>query len=195
VRIPGNREMPASEILHTISPSDDSTIAIEVVKTGLLRHRKHVLSFENFEGQLYYVADRVESSRVKLCVDSRSLVCRDPSLRRKKQEAVSRYAREQALAVARHPEIRFSSTQISAKRLRGFAVEGVLDLCNVTRTVKVNIVLTAMKDDRFQIDGDATLRLSDFGIKPPTTLLGLIGTKDQALVRLLLWAIPAPITT
>lgn len=187
--------MPASETLYTFSPSNDSTIAIEVLKTGLLRHRKHLLFFENFEGQLYYVADRRECSRVKLCVDSRSLVCRDPSLKPKKQRAVSRYAREEALAAVRFPEIRFSSTQISAKRLRGFAVEGVLDVCNVTRTVKVNIVLTAMKDDRFQIDGDATVRLSDFGIKPPTTLLGLIGTKDEVLVRLLLWAIPAPITT
>jgi polyisoprenoid-binding protein YceI len=183
--------MPASEIVYTISPSNDSAIAIEVLKTGLLRRRKHLIFFENFEGRLHYVADSRESSRVKLCVDSRSLVCRDSWLRPKKQQAVSRYAREEVLAAARHPEIRFSSTQISAKRLRGFTVEGVLEIGDITRTVKVNAGITAMKNDRLQIEGDAALRLSDFGIKSPRTLLGLIGTKDEVVIQLLLWAIPA----
>jgi hypothetical protein len=48
-----------------------------------------------------------------------------------------------------------------------------------------------MPNDRFQIDADAMLRLSDFGIKPPTALLGMIGTKNEVLIHLLLWAIPA----
>jgi polyisoprenoid-binding protein YceI len=183
--------MPASEILYTISPSNDSTIAVEVLKTGLLRHRKHLFCFENFEGQLYYVADRRESSRVKLSVDSRSLVCHDPSLKPGKQQAVSRQAREKALGSNNGSEIRFSSSQISPKPLRGYAVQGMLDVGNATHTVTVNVALTAMRNDRLQIDGDATLRLSDFGIKPPKSLFGLIGTKDEALIRLLLWAIPA----
>ncbi len=135
--------MPASEALYTISPSNDSTVAIEVLKTGLLRKRRHLLVFEKFEGELSYVTEHPELSRVRLCVDSRSVVCRDRWLRKKKQEAVTRYAREAALAAS--PEIRFTSRQISPKPLRGFAVEGVLDICRVTRTVKVNITLTAME--------------------------------------------------
>jgi polyisoprenoid-binding protein YceI len=182
--------MPGSEILHTISPSNDSTVALEVFKTGLLRNRKHILFFENFQGELYYTPERPESSRVTMCVDTRSLVCRDQWLKPKKQQAVSRYAREEALTAVSHPEIRFSSTRIAAKPLRGFVVEGVLDIRSITRVVKVNVVLNPMKNDRFQIDGDATIRLSDFGVNPPAALLGLIGTKDEALVRLLLWAMP-----
>lgn len=185
--------MPVSEIFHAISPSNDSTIALEVFKTGLLRRRKHILFFENFQGELYYAPHRPESSHVKLCVDTRSLVCRDQWLRPKKQQAVTRFARDKALSAAQHPEIRFSSTRISAKPLRGFVVEGVLDICNITRTVKVNVVLNPMKHDRFQIDGDAAIHLSDFGVKPPTALLGMIGTKDEALVRLLLWATPSQV--
>ncbi len=91
-----------------------------------------------------------------------------------------------------HPEIRFASTRISPKALRGFVVEGVLKIRGVGRTVKVNVVLNPMKHDRFQVDGDASLLLSDFGIQPPSSLLGLIGTKDEALVRLLLWATASP---
>jgi polyisoprenoid-binding protein YceI len=182
--------MPGSEILHTIAPSNDSTIALEVFKTGLLRRRKHILFFEKFDGELHYSPVCPEASRVAIHVDTHSLVCRDRWLKPKKQEAVGRYARDQALEADRHPEIRFSSTRIASKLLRGFVVEGVLNIRNITRVVKVNIVLTPMKNDRFQIDGDATLCLSDFGVKPPAGFWGLAGTKDEALVRLLLWATP-----
>lgn len=183
--------MPASEILYTVSPSNDSAVSIEVIKTGLLSRRKHLFCFESFEGQLYYLPDRREPSRISLCLHTGSLICRDRSLRPKKQEAVGRYAREKLLAASHYPEIRFSSRDISAKPLRGFAVEGALDVCDVTRSAKVNLVFNATRSDRLQIDGDAILRFSDFGRKAPSALLGLIGTKDEVLVRLLLWATPA----
>jgi hypothetical protein len=32
------------------------------------------------------------------------------------------------------------------------------------------------------------VRLSDFGIKCPSALLGLIGTRNEAMIHLLLWA-------
>ncbi len=192
VRIRCGPLMSGSEILHTISPSNDSTIALEVFKTGLMRRRKHTLFFENFGGELYYTPHHPESSRVNIRVDTRSVICRDQWLKPRKQQEVTRYAREEALRAQQHPEIRFSSTRISAKPVRGFVVEGVLDICNVTRTVKLNVVLTPKRDDRFLIDGDTSLNLTDFRIKLPTAFAGLIGTKDEALVRLLLWAHPAP---
>lgn len=180
--------MSAHEQLYTISPSNDSTLAIEVSKTGLMRRRKHILFFEKFSGELCYVPEHAEASRVEITIDAASVVCRDKWLSGKKQEAVTRYARTEALLASRHPEIRFASSRISHKALRGFVVEGVLCIRGISRTVKVNIVLTPMKHERTQIDGDATIRLSDFEIKPPSKFFGLAGTSDQALVRLLLWA-------
>jgi len=182
--------MSAAEVLYTISPSNDSTLAIEVFKTGLMRRKKHILFFENFLGHLRYTPYHPESSRVDLTVDSRSLVCRDSWLKSKKQQHVTRYARDEALSANHHPEIRFSSTRICSKPLRGFVVEGELKIRGVGRIVKVNLVLSPRSQDRFQLDGDTTIRLSDFGIARPASLLGLIRTKDEALIRLLLWAAP-----
>ncbi len=127
--------MSTHEQLYTISPSNDSTLAIEVLKTGLMRRKKHILFFENFSGELCYVPDHAESSRVNLMVDAASVVCRDKWLSYKKQQAVTRYARTEALASAQHPEIRFASSRISHKALRGFVVEGVLKIRDITRTV------------------------------------------------------------
>ena len=179
--------MSAWQTIYTISPSNDSTLALEVFKTGLMRRKKHILFFENFAGELSFVREHPESSRLDISIDALSVTCRDQWLKPKQQQMVTKFARE-ALAVDRHPDIRFASTRISAKPLRGFVVEGVLTLRGTGRNVRVNVVLNPMKRGRFQIDGDATLRLSDFGIPPPSMLLGLIGTKDEALLRLLLWA-------
>ncbi|MBV9441749.1 MAG: YceI family protein [Acidobacteriaceae bacterium] len=184
--------MTAADALYTLSPSNDSTLAIEVFKTGWLRRKKHILFFERFNGTLHYSADEPQRSSIEMLIDARSVLCRDAWLRRKQQEQVTQYARHEALEADRYPDIRFSSARIGAKELRGFVVEGELKIRGISRIVKVNVVLSPLKRDRFQVDGDVTLCLSDFGIKPPSRLLGLIGTKDQALVRLLLWATPAP---
>ncbi len=183
--------MQAAEVVYGISPSNDSTIAIEVSKTGLMQRKKHILFFENFSGRLRYSINRPESSRVDLSIDAKSVVCRDQWLRSKKQQLVTTYVRDDALAADRHPEIRFSSTRICAKPLRGFVVEGELRIRGVSRVIKVNVVLSARSQNRTQVDGDASVRLSDFGIERPSSLFGLIGTKDEGLVRLLLWATPS----
>jgi polyisoprenoid-binding protein YceI len=182
--------MPARETRYTISPSNDSTVAIEVFKTGLMRKRKHILFFEQFSGELCYAADRPENSSVNLVVDAGSVVCRDAWLKVRKQKEVTRYVREQALTAGRHSEIRFASTRIASKALRGFVVEGELKICGISRIVKVNVVLSPRRNDSIQVDGDATICLTDFGINPPSSMLGLAGTKNEALIRLLLWALP-----
>lgn len=183
--------MPDAEVLYTISPSNDSTVAIEVFKTRLMRRKKHIVFFEQFSGSLSYSPEQPERSRVDILVDARSVVCRDRWLKNKKQRQVTEYTRKEALAADRHPDIRFSSTRIRLKPLRGFVVEGELNIRGVRRMVKVNVVLSPRRQDKLQIDGDANICLSDFGIKPPSFLFGLSGTNDQALVRLLLWAAPA----
>lgn len=187
--------MPEWQTLYTISPSLDSTLALEIFKTGLKRGKKHVLFFENFGGQLAYIHDCPESSRLDLTVDAASMVCRDPWLRPKQQKQVTSFAQTSALDAAHHPQIRFSSSRIAAKPLRGFVVEGVLTLRGTARNIRLNMVLTSRSRGRFQIDGDATLHLSDFDVRPPSSLFGLIGTSDEALLRVLLWAsepVPAP---
>ncbi|HEY7302967.1 MAG TPA: YceI family protein [Bryobacteraceae bacterium] len=176
------------EAQYTISPSEDSTIAVEICKTGLMRKRKHLLFFQNFSGELSYSSEQAEVSRLDVTVDAKSIVCRDQWLKARKQRRITEYARSRALAVDRHPEIRFSSNRIAPKPLRGFIVEGVLNVCGTTRVVKVNLVLSVRTDGRLQLDADSSIRLTDFGISPPSSYFGLAGTKDEAVIHLLLWA-------
>lgn len=176
------------QIAYTISPSEDSTIAVEVFKTRLMRKRKHLLFFQNFGGQLFFSPAQPENSRLDLTVDAKSIVCRDAWLKPRKQRKITEYARNQALAADRHPEIHFSSNRIVPKPLRGFIVEGVLKVCGITRVLKVNLVVNPRTDGRLQLDADSSIRLTDFGITPPSSYFGLAGTKDEAVLHFLLWA-------
>jgi polyisoprenoid-binding protein YceI len=179
------------QAFYRILPSNDSTLAVELYKTGLMRRKKHLLFFEGFGGELCYVPEDPESSQVKLTIETASLICRDKWLKPSRQENVSRYARNEVLAADRHPQITFLSKRVTAKRIRGFTVEGDLKIRDITRTVNLNIAVNHTKPQTLQIDGDATFRLSEFGIQRPSSLLGLIGTKDEVLIRLLLWATQA----
>lgn len=173
---------------YTILPSNDSTLAVEVYKTGLMRRKKHLLFFEGFRGELDYVPQAPERSRVKMTIDAASLVCRDKWLKSRRQQEVSRYARGEILAADRYPHITFASDRMTEKRIRGFAVDGVLTVRDMARTVNLNLVVNQTKPETLQIDGDAMFRLSEFGVSRPSSLFGLIGTKDEVLIRLLLWA-------
>lgn len=175
-------------IQYTISPSEDSTVAVEVFKTRLMRKRKHLLFFQNFGGQLFFSAAQPENARLDLTIDAKSVICRDAWLKARKQRHITEYARNRALEVERHPEIHFSSNRIAPKPLRGFVVEGVLKVCGVTRVLKANLVVNPRTDGRLQLDADSSIRLADFGITPPSSCFGLAGTKDVAVLHLLLWA-------
>ncbi|MGI8960966.1 MAG: YceI family protein [Bryobacteraceae bacterium] len=180
--------MTAEQTFYTILPSNDSTLAVEVYKTGLMKRKKHLLFFEQFRGELCYAPEYPESSKVKLTIDTASLVCRDKWLNAKWQEKVSRYTRNKVLATDRYPHITFASNRVTIKRIRGFAVEGLLNIRDTTQTVNLNLVVNQTKSETLQIDGDAAFCLSQFGIRQPSSLFGLVGTKDEVLIRLLVWA-------
>lgn len=181
--------MPEFPAVYAISPSKDSTVAVEILKAGLLgRKRKHLLSFENFSGQMRFAAEDPTASQIVLTVDAASVVCRDITASEKERRALAEFAREEALAAKRHPEIRYTSTCVRAKELRGFVVTGVLQIRGITREVKVNMAWNPKRNNEFQLDGDATLRLSDFDLPRPSAKFGLVKTTDEVMIHLLLWA-------
>ena len=149
-----------------------------------MRRFKYFLSFESFTGELQYASDHPEKSRLRIDIDASSVVCRDSSLRASKQQRLAEYVRDLALNAAAHPSIQFSSYQISTKALRGLIVEGALTLCGTTKAVKMNAVFSERNANRLDIEADSLLKLSEFGIRAPSSLFGLMETQDQVLVHL-----------
>ncbi len=175
----GNRE-----ILHVISSGDDSTIVAQVHETRLMRKYKYFLTFESFRGELYYAVDHPERSRLTIDIDAASVACRDRSLRENKQRRLADCVRDLALNAGEHPSIQFSSQQVSVKTLRGLLVEGILTLRGTTRLLKMNALFHPAGTDHLDVEADSAFKLSEFGIKPPSSLFGMLETSDQVLIHL-----------
>ncbi len=182
--------MPAPRTVYNISPSPDSTLAVEVRKTGLIK-RKHLFVFEQYSGTLAYNPDEPLDSTLNLTVEAGSLIVRDASSKPRQQRKLARFALSDALQAKQHPVLLLQSERFIAKQLRGFVVEGKLCFRQISRPFKANIGFGVPKKNRLQIDADSTLRLSDYGIRPPSSLLGLIRTEDDVVLHALLWGTSA----
>ena len=94
------------------------------------------------------------------------------------------------LAANRYPQISFRSTAIRKVDRSRYEVEGILTIRDVSKPAVVTTSLTGGPGESFSIEGTARVRLTDFGLKPPTAALGAIGTKNEMAFHFVL-----PLTT
>jgi polyisoprenoid-binding protein YceI len=93
----------------------------------------------------------------------------------------------EALQAAKHPELSFA---LESARLQGpggpatkVEVKGALTVAGVARPV--TLVLDVRRDgNRVVASGELPLKMSDFGIKPPTAMMGTMRTGDAVRVKI-----------
>lgn len=93
-----------------------------------------------------------------------------------------------ALGAEAHPEIRFTLAGADlvgdpASTAYTLRAEGRLALAAVERPVSFLLTVRERPDGTYEAVGEHALRMTDFGIDPPTALFGLIRTRDAIVVR------------
>jgi polyisoprenoid-binding protein YceI len=179
--------MLKNETRYTIRPTGESSVAVQVFKSGLMARRKHILFLEHYRGEVEYDHEQPEQSRVELVFEANSVVCRDQWLNPEKRRGLLAFVQKEILATDRHAEIAFSSARIERKSPTRFELEGTLSIRGSSKPVIFEVVVLPNGKDRLEIDGTAKVKLSDYGIDRPSTFFGLIGTKDEITLRFLLW--------
>jgi polyisoprenoid-binding protein YceI len=173
---------------YAIRPAPDSRFALEVYKTGLMSGKKHLIVFDKYEGTLAYDAARPEDSKVDLTIQSRNLEVKDDWLGDKNRKRVAEEALKQ-LDAAHHPEIRFTSSAVAKRADGAFDVQGTLTIRGEGRPVTVRVSLDPAESGALKFTGTAQVKLKDYGLKPPTATLGVIGTKNEMKVDFTLTAV------
>jgi polyisoprenoid-binding protein YceI len=179
--------MGRNETRYTIRPTGESSVAVQVFKSGLMARRKHVLFLQQYRGEVDYDCENPENSRVQLVFDANSVVCRDQWLKPEKRQSFLAFVQKEILATDHHEKIAFSSNRIRRISPTRFQLEGTLQLRGSDKPVAFEVVVIQNGKDRLEIDGTARLRMSDYGIDRPSAFFGLIGTKDEIALRFLLW--------
>jgi polyisoprenoid-binding protein YceI len=161
-------------------------VELLVEKTGLLSGRKHLFTFSQYEGTLRFDSADATASAVEFSLRAGSILCRDTWLSAKDLRKVQEYAVKDMLAADKYPKITFRSTAIRKVDASRYEVEGILTIRDVSKPAVVAVLLTARSGEFLSFDGTARVRLTDFGLKPPSAALGTIGTKNEMVFHFVL---------
>jgi len=166
----------AAPVEYKIAPGGSSKISLEVEKTGLYKGKKHQFNFPGFQGKLTFDDQAPGNSRVDLKIDAGAIVCQDTWMSPKDKQKVQDYAVKDMLAVTQFPEIRFTSTKVTPKGGNRYEVEGTLTIRGVGKPA---ILQAELKPEGMMIEGKSIVKITSYGMKPPSAALGAIGTKDE----------------
>jgi polyisoprenoid-binding protein YceI len=170
--------MSAEQASYALRPSEGAAMELTVEKTGLLKGKKHLFVFSEYQGILRLDSEKPERSEVDLTINSASLTCNDVWLSAKDLRKVQDYALNDMLAAKRYPSMRFRSSGIRQAEGGAYEIQGQLTIRDVSKPVTLHAKMRS-RGPEFLVEGSAILKLSDFGLKPATAALGLIGTKDE----------------
>ena len=164
---------------YEIRPVESARLALTVEKTGLYRGKKHLFLFQKFDGRLDFDAAKPETSKIELNIDSRSLVCKDDWVSAGDLKKVEQTALDDMLAVKQHPAMMFVSTAILPLGGGKYEAQGLLTIRGLPKPVTVTVALDGSNPAMLRLQGNAIVRLTDYKLKPPSALLGAIGTKNE----------------
>ena len=136
-------------------------------------------AIRDLNGEVEFDPAEPGSSSVRLVVRAESLTLTD-SVSDKDRREIDRATRDDVLEVGKFPEITYDcpASRVSAVGPLQLTLTGDLTLHGVTRpqTVSVRVYLMG---DTLRGQGEATLRLSDYGIRPVSVAGGMLKVKDE----------------
>ena len=100
-----------------------------------------------------------------------------------------------ALKRKQYPKIIYDLNSVSIKTppnppnlTAEFNTIGDLSIAGVSRTVKMAVTAKALEDQHFEVSGKTSVKMTDFGITPPSALFGLLKSGDQITIHFM-WTI------
>src|SRR5689334_21606970 len=111
---------------------------------------------------------------VEFTICSGTISCRDTWVESSDLAKIEQVAKKDMLLTDRYPLIRYTSTSIEAIEKDQYRVRGTLQIRDIRKPVDVLV-----QRGGSEYTGTAKVRMTDFGLKPPSAALGLIGTRDE----------------
>ncbi len=164
-----------------VAPAPGTRFTLEVEKTGLMSGKKHVFLFERYSGILQLDQANPEKSSIQLDIEARSAVVKDDWVSAKDARKIADYAQMEMMNSAKFPLLKFVSTAIAARGNGVYDVQGNLTIRDITKPVLVMVT-----EKSGVCEGKATVKLSDYKLKPVSALLGAIGTRNEMTVSFVL---------
>ncbi|HEV8148153.1 MAG TPA: YceI family protein [Bryobacteraceae bacterium] len=176
---------------YEIQPAEGSRFELLVYKTGLMKGKTHSFLFPHYKATLTYDAQAPERSQVRLSIETAPVQLTDTWLSAKDFQKVQDFARKDMLNAERYPSMTFDSLSVSAAAAGEFEVKGTLSIRNVGKPATIRVKIEPRSDGTLRFTGESKIKLTDYGLKPPSAALGTIGTKDEMDVKFVLIGLPS----
>lgn len=82
-----------------------------------------------------------------------------------------------------HPNITFKLTKVNSATADGLKATGVLTIAGNARTIDMTVKSKKLTGGAIQFTGSKSFKMTDFGIDPPTALLGTLKTGDEVTIK------------
>lgn len=97
---------------------------------------------------------------------------------------------DKALKADKAPDITYVLDSIESGNLSNspddtskFITKGTLSIAGVNKVIEMPVDGSFSKDGKLHFKGEETIKMTDFGVEPPTMLFGTIRTGDQVVVH------------
>ena len=165
--------------------TDQGRVALLTARDGLAAQAGHDLTIEVsvWSGELT-VADDGQPTELSVTLDLNSLVVREgtggikPLTDRDRREIA--VTSKKVLGAERHPEATFTSSGFEPNANGGGFIQGTLMLGGISRPLKLHVAKTGQES----YHATASVRQSEFGIKPYTAFLGALKVSDAVGINI-----------
>lgn len=171
--------MSASKIVtYKIDPAL-SNLMIYTSNSGILASAGHKLEIKahDISGTIKLDPNSLSSGVLDLQVTASSLKVISPTPEKDKKEIEERLC-TQVLDCDIFPNITFKSIQLEAQDKLSHKMMGALTLHGITQSIPLELDII-QENKQLEASGEIKLKQSDFKIKPPTVLGGMIKVKDE----------------
>lgn len=163
-----------------------STFQIELGKAGWLRvfGDEHVIAVTEYECKVQLDPAAPAGAKVELVIPSRALKVRDPHLTAEARLQVQeKMEGPEVLDVAHFREIRFVLQRVTTGEGGLYRVQGDLTIRSSPRPVAFDVRLTP-EGEGYRVRGVASVKMTQFGIEPPSAGGGGVRVRDEMKIVL-----------
>ncbi|HLF34088.1 MAG TPA: YceI family protein [Cyclobacteriaceae bacterium] len=89
----------------------------------------------------------------------------------------------EALKSDEFPIIRFNVVKLTKFSGNSVTASGTLNIAGKSREIELFVDIVKSGEDKIIVRGEKSLKMSDFGVEPPTALMGTIKTGDEITIK------------
>lgn len=136
---------------------------------------------DQVSGDMVLVSDAKSGKQIQ------SLVVKIPVKSIKSGKGLMDNKTYEAFNTDKNPLITFQITDVSPLKFSGkdaeVTVSGDLNMAGFTKKINIKSTGKSLTDGSFQFKGSVPLKMSDFKMKPPTAMMGVLKTGDAVTIK------------